>query len=117
MTERHSPDADDPIDVVPRSTDDPYVIAEDRSDQRGPAPDAERWHGAVHDPDHPEFLDQAHVHLPEPRDPLADEARRLVVDDLEERRSLASAGAEHPTPEPPPSAVHPARPEAEPGTT
>jgi len=97
----HRPDAPDdpawlapgdkePVDLVAADTPDPYVVAEDRSDDRGPRPEADRWHGAVRDPDHPEFHDRDD-RVPPPEEPAVEAARALVEDDLTERRSRGAA--------------------------
>jgi len=59
----------------------------------------ERRHGPARDPALPEFQDRAArvARLP-PNDPDGEATRRLVVDDLAERRWEASAGPDEPSP-------------------
>jgi len=58
----------------------------------------ERGHGPVRDPALPEFQDRAaRVARVPPDDPAGEATRRLVVDDLAERRWEASAGPGEPS--------------------
>lgn len=102
-----APGDKDPVDRVDARTDDPYVLAEDRSDSRGPQQDAERWHGAVRNPDHPEFHDRDDRVAP-PEEPLIEATRSLVVDDVAERHALAAADPADPTTVMPDRALDPA---------
>lgn len=57
------------------------------------AADAARHHGGVVDTAHPDYRTVGHRYLPTPEDDAMNDARRLVIDDLEWRRGEVSGEA------------------------
>jgi hypothetical protein len=89
--------SDDPGAV--RDEDDPVYLAEDRSDAKGPQPDAPRWHGGVRNPDHPEFHSIGRRMDPIPDEPILDAVRGLTLDDRASRLAgadIAGSGGRDP---------------------
>jgi hypothetical protein len=64
---------DEPTDIGRRDGLDPG--------EEGKTPDADRYHGGVKDPTHPDFFTVDHRYLPDPTDPLDAPERRQTVDD------------------------------------
>jgi hypothetical protein len=82
-----------------RDEDDPLYLAEDRSDAKGPQPDAPRWHGGVRNPDHPEFHSIGRRMDPIPDEPILDAVRGLTLDDRASRLAgadIAGSGGRDP---------------------